>query len=125
MHRYWTNTALCVALLTSAASVAGSGETEEPHDRYRVLEWNELVPEGWRLAGIFCDNGQTVTGSDSVTVNLQQGVDVTCTFVNRREQEIVEVMPVPSLSQWGLAGLSLLLALSAVFAMMRRKRINP
>ena len=47
MHRKWIKTALCAALLISAAPVAGSGEPEEPHSQYRVLEWNDLVPEGW------------------------------------------------------------------------------
>ena len=43
----WLKTALCVALITSAFPAAGSGEPEEPHNRYRVLEWKELIPEDW------------------------------------------------------------------------------
>lgn len=30
-----------------AASIPGSGEPVEPHERYRVLEWKDLVPTGW------------------------------------------------------------------------------
>ena len=47
MNRKWTNTALCAALIIVAAPVAKSGESEAPHEQYRVLEWEELVPEGW------------------------------------------------------------------------------
>jgi hypothetical protein len=43
----WLKTALCVALIASAFPVAGSGESEEPHNQYRVLEWKELVPQDW------------------------------------------------------------------------------
>lgn len=47
MHCIWIKIALCVALIISAAPVAGSEESDEPHNQYRVLEWDELVPEGW------------------------------------------------------------------------------
>jgi hypothetical protein len=48
MHHKWINSALCAALISLAAPVAGSEESEEPHSQYRVLEWNELVPENWK-----------------------------------------------------------------------------
>lgn len=47
MQLTWLNTALCAALIVSAAPAAGSGESEKPYNQYRVLEWKELVPEGW------------------------------------------------------------------------------
>ena len=30
-----------------AALIAEAGEFEQPHNQYRVLEWNDLVPQGW------------------------------------------------------------------------------
>ena len=29
------------------ASVAGAESSDSPHENYRVLEWTDLVPEGW------------------------------------------------------------------------------
>ena len=46
-HRRWLEAALCVPLIIPAAPIAGSGESEEPHNQYRVPEWNDLGPEGW------------------------------------------------------------------------------
>ena len=47
MYQKWITAAFCVALLISATSVAESGDSKEPHSQYRVLEWMDLVPEGW------------------------------------------------------------------------------
>ena len=47
MYRHWIKTALCAALVVMAAPAAGSEDSVEPHTQYRVLEWKELVPEGW------------------------------------------------------------------------------
>ena len=43
----WRELAICLVLIIPVASIARSGDVEEPHSKYRVLEWNHLVPEGW------------------------------------------------------------------------------
>ena len=75
MRRKWINTALCVVLLISTAPVLGSGESEEPHNRYRVLEWNELVPEGWEPPLVpepFDEVDAASVDDDSVVAELDQ-----------------------------------------------------
>jgi hypothetical protein len=47
MFGKWLEAALCASLLIPAAPIAASGQPGGPHDQYRVLEWNELVPDGW------------------------------------------------------------------------------
>ena len=75
MHRKWINTALFAALIGSAAPVAGSGASNEPHNQYRVLEWNDLVPEGWEPPLVPEPYDEVGTGSidkDSVVPELGQ-----------------------------------------------------
>ena len=43
----WLAVVICVTLLFFLAPVSASGQTNEPQANYRVLAWNELVPEGW------------------------------------------------------------------------------
>jgi hypothetical protein len=50
-------------------------------DTYTVTE---TVPDGWALSRIHCDNGIDLTSPDAsqVTIDLQAGEDVVCTFEN-------------------------------------------
>ena len=40
-------TLIYITLLIFSASVSASGQAQDPLSQYRVLEWKELVPEGW------------------------------------------------------------------------------
>ena len=75
MHHKWINSALYAALISLAAPVMGSGESEEPHSQYRVLEWNELVPEGWEPPLVpepYDEVGTSSIRKDSVAQELNQ-----------------------------------------------------
>jgi hypothetical protein len=64
-----------VALAVCAAPIAWSGESEEPHEQYRVLEWKELVPEGWEpplVPESFDEVGVDSVDKDSVVQELGQ-----------------------------------------------------
>ncbi|MBW1789937.1 MAG: hypothetical protein JRK53_25535 [Deltaproteobacteria bacterium] len=83
----------------------------------------EIVPEGWELFEIECvENGQTIatiTDSDFVIVDLQEGVDVTCTFKNKSKPKL----PIPSLTPWGVLALLILMGgVSCGFLKKRKKR---
>ena len=45
----------------------------------------EVMPDGWYLDGISCNQGSnTSTDDKTVTINLSTGEDVTCTYTNRK-----------------------------------------
>jgi hypothetical protein len=75
-----------------------------------VVDVTELVPPGWVLAGLTCDDPTGGSVPDLVTatvsVDLAAGDEVTCTFVNRE----VSTVSIPTLSTFFLGLLGLLLA---------------
>ncbi|MDX1747534.1 MAG: hypothetical protein R3324_16490, partial [Halobacteriales archaeon] len=52
---------------------------------------SELVPEGWQLTSIECRDASTSSITDGVSITLEAGEDVTCTFNNREDSSITVV----------------------------------
>ena len=48
LHCSWFAAVTLAALLTFTISVTASEPTEELHSQYQVLDWKDLVPEGWK-----------------------------------------------------------------------------
>ena len=46
------------------------------------------LPAGWDLTGRSCTGGSPQNGPNSVTVNLQPGANVTCTFTNTKRAKV-------------------------------------
>ena len=47
-RRHWQGlTLLSLLLLTLKTGGVALASDEAPHEQYRVLEWQELIPEGW------------------------------------------------------------------------------
>ena len=51
----------------------------------------EVVPAGWDLAGVVCTGGDSTVAADGVTVHLDPGEDVVCTFTNVERGSITVV----------------------------------
>ncbi|MEW6144028.1 MAG: IPTL-CTERM sorting domain-containing protein [Thermodesulfobacteriota bacterium] len=90
----------------------------------------EEVPPGWVLESIECIEGVTNCGSDgfepcltatvdgnSVTFFCEDNDTASCVFTNVRE--IVE--NIPTLSEWGLISLAVVIGIAAVVLMRKRK----
>ncbi len=81
--------AACTAATTSIlldddadATLPSSSTSTLPAGRYRVVQ--DAVP-GWELASLSCSTDETVDrGRHRVLVELGEGEEVSCTFVNRR-----------------------------------------
>jgi len=98
-------------------SLTGGGSKEftdvPPHD-YIV---KEIVPDGWELLDIVCTGAEYEVTDNEVSFTVCDE-DITCTFTNRPER------PIPTLSQWGLIIISLLLSGAAFLAIRRRKTLS-
>jgi hypothetical protein len=103
MHHKWINSALYAALISLAAPVMGSGESEEPHSQYRVLEWNELVPEGWEPPLVpepYDEVGTSSIRKDSVAQELNQQLAALAGFMKPvvfEDNQVSEFLLVPFL----------------------------
>ena len=67
--------ALCAALLGLFVPVAALAQAEDPLAHYRVLEWKELVPEGWEpplVAESYDEVGPASIDKASVVAELDQ-----------------------------------------------------
>ena len=70
----WPAVALCAALLGLFVP-AVHAQAEDPLANYRVLEWNELVPEGWQpplVSESYDEIGTSSVDKDSVVKELDQ-----------------------------------------------------
>ena len=52
----------------------------------------ETVPTGWDLSSIVCDGGNPRKDGSKVTVTVDAGQTVTCTFTNTRQRNDVELV---------------------------------
>lgn len=95
----------------------------------------EVVPVGWTLYGISCTstNGESVflytgapigpqdvydPGDTTATIYLGAADAVTCTFLNRQGRD--DLVPIPTLSEWMLVLLTMLVLAGGALALHRR-----
>jgi uncharacterized repeat protein (TIGR01451 family) len=57
----------------------------------------ETVPTGWGLTGVVCTGGDSIPTTDGVTIHLDPGENITCTFTN---EELT--CPASMISYWKL-----------------------
>jgi hypothetical protein len=87
-------------------------------------EVTEAPPEaGWELIGITCDDPDDGTfysyAAGSVTIDVDSGEQITCTFINRSD-DYQPGPPIPTLSRWMLALLVAVLSLAGVLLIRGR-----
>ncbi len=56
-----------------------------PAGDYNVTE---VVPDGWSLDDVTCEGGDSTDITDGVTIHLDAGEEITCTFENSKEPEL-------------------------------------
>lgn len=98
----------------------GSKSVSFPNLNPGIYDVTETVPAGWTLTTIHCidaDGGTTVNvGTATATIDLDAAEAVTCTFINEVQQPIFVI---PTLSEWMLLLLAVLLAAVALLALRR------
>jgi len=90
----------------------------------------ENVPPGWELVSIECTEGVTNCGSDgfepcltatvegnSVTFFCEDNDTASCTFTNG-----VAVSNIPTLSEWGLITMAVIIGAAGLFVALRRRK---
>jgi hypothetical protein len=80
----------------------------------------ETVPVGWNLTGLTCSNASTVNvGTATANVAVAAGEAVTCTYTNTNN--LPTPISVPTLSEWGMIILMVLVGLMSIYYLRRQK----
>ncbi len=90
----------------------------------------ELVPPGWELASIECIEGTSDCGTgvfepcltatvvgNSVTFFCEDNDTASCVFTNVRSSD-----PIPTLSEWGLIAMAVIIGSAGIFMALRRRK---
>jgi hypothetical protein len=86
-----------------------------------IYNVTETVPAGWNLTALTCSSGSTVNvGSASASVALAAGATVVCTFTNTLVLPPSPPANIPTLGEWGLILLAMMLI--AIGGLYQRRR---